>query len=194
VAKLVCLVHQGAEAFLADKNAQLSWGSDLEELRPREIPRSEAELIRSLRRYAETTGRRSWQASFLLGCSLLRDQYLRGRNRIVNERAYKALARYVLTLIDSLFDIIGAAAFKVVPAMSGKRNPSSLVRTKSNSTASYASRSHFWNTGQLSTDKCKALGRRVAEDLLIHSDKRWQEIGFEYTLDPSEYLRLVCKT
>lgn len=194
MAKLVRLVHEGAEAFLADKNAQLSWGSDLEELRPKEIPHSEAELIISLSRYAENTGRRSWQASLLLGCSLLRDQYVRGRNKIVNERACKALARYVLTLIDSLFDKIGETAFKVVPAMSGKRNALSLVRTKSDYTASHVSRSHFWNIGQLSIDACKALGRRVADDLLIHPNKRWQEIGLDYSLDPPEYLCLTGKT
>ena len=119
---LVSLVVDGAAAFLKDTDAQLSWEGDLERLKPEEAPRSGADLVMSLNRYAQATGRRSWQASFLLGCSLLRDNYVHNRIKIANERACKSLARYLLSLVDSLYDAIGEMAFKVIPAMSGKTN------------------------------------------------------------------------
>lgn len=125
-ATLVSLVLNGAKVFLRDKGAQLSWEDDLERLRPQEEPRSGADLVTSLSRYAQATGRRSWQASFLLGCSLLRDNYVHDRIKIANERACKSLARYLLSLVDSLYDAIGETAFKVVPAMSGKTHTSKL--------------------------------------------------------------------
>lgn len=75
----------------------------------------------SLYQYVNATSKRSWQAKLLLGCSLLHDLWCTEQKAINNNRAYKALARVVLSMLDALFDEVGEIAFKAVTALSGER-------------------------------------------------------------------------
>jgi hypothetical protein len=114
------LVLKGAEIFAHERKTQLGWYDDVEEMRPKKAPSSDTDLVTIFDQYSQVTGRRGWQAEFLLGCSLLSCRYARRKIKHLNERGCKAFARCVISLLNSLFDKMGAEAFKVIPAMSGE--------------------------------------------------------------------------
>lgn len=127
IPKLIRSVSEGGIFFLADESAQLRWKRDLERVSPRKVPSSEADLVAVFSQYSQATEKRCWVATFLLGCFLLSNRYGRGRKRYANERAWKGLARYVISLLDSLFAEIGETAFKVIPALAGEREHVSQI-------------------------------------------------------------------
>lgn len=121
VSELRRSVLEGAKTFMNNKKAQLSWYDDLESLRPRKAPCSGADLVTTFIQYSQATGRRCWQAKFLLGCSLLNNRYTHKRTIQRSERACKSLARCIIGLLNSLYPKVGGDAFKVIPAISSKR-------------------------------------------------------------------------
>jgi hypothetical protein len=195
VSELVNSVLEGAKIFVKDKKAQLSWYDDIEKLRPKKASCSEADLITTFIRYSQATGRRSWQAEFLLGCSLLSSRYVHERIRHPNERGCKSFARCIISLLNSLFSELGEEAFKVIPAMSGEGIIMECKTVeKLTHVASYTTDSPSSRFGQLSKTNCLLVGRELASALLRQSDNEWKDIHIRYAFDPAEILQLTNRS
>jgi hypothetical protein len=194
VSELVTSVLEGAKIFAKDKKAQLSWYDDIEKLRPKKASCSE-DLIATFIQYSQATGRRGWQAEFLLGCSLLSSQYVRERIRHPNERGCKSFARCIVSLLNSLFSELGEEAFKVIPAMSGEGITMEYKTVeKLTHVASYTTGSPSSRFGQFSKTNCLIVGKGLASALLRQSDNKWKDIHIRNTFDPAEILQLTNRS
>jgi hypothetical protein len=195
VSELVTSVLEGAKIFANDEKAQLSWYDDIEKLRPEKASFSEEDLITTFIQYSQATGRRSWQAEFLLGCSLLSSRYVHERIKHTNERGCKSFARCIISLLNSLFPSLGEEAFKVIPAMSGEETikecetEEKLTHVASHTTGSPSSR-----FGQHSISNCDLIGKELASALVRQSDKKWMDIDVRYAFDPAEILQLTNRS
>lgn len=118
---MLCIL-EGAAKRLTRPEVRVTREQNFDQPKPEETPVCGNDLVEKFNIYYEDASAHRWQALLLLGCSLLNTAYRGRRESARNQRTCKNLARYVISLLNSLFPTIGTKAFTVIAAMSSMSN------------------------------------------------------------------------